>query len=221
MTRKNTLTGAQPAEIDAFLAAARMTAGKGLVQCSSGNLSGRIGNGCLLIKGSRSWMERLTPSNLAVCRIADGAFLSGAKPSVETAFHAGILRIRPEAGAVLHFQSPFATAVACRRDARRLNWNLTPEFPYYIGSVGFVPFRMPGSPELAEAVVAQARSHAMLILENHGQVTFGATYEEAIQRAVFFEMTCALVMRTGSALRPLAKKEAARLVAMGRGAKAV
>ena len=207
--------------IQSFLNAAHAVAEKGLVQCSSGNLSCRLDPDRLLIKGSRAWMERLEPRHLAICRLNDGHHLEGAKPSVETAFHAGILRLRPDIRVVLHFQSPYATVVACRRDLDSLTFDLTPEMPYYIGSVGVVPFHMPGSPELANAVVDAAAAHRMLILRNHGQVTFGSSFEETLQRAVFFEMTCALLVRTGPLLQPLASADAAELVRMGQASKPV
>lgn len=208
-------------EISTFIEAARLVAAKGLVRCSSGNLSQRLSDGNLLIKASRSWMESLTGANLSVCRIQDGHCLEGDKPSVETAFHAGILSVRPEARAVLHFQSPYATVIACRKDARTLPFHITAEMPYYIGSVGFVPFLLPGSAELARAVVEQAEQHAMILLENHGQVTFGASFEETIQRAVFFEMTCELIVRAGEQIRPLDPGDAEKLIAMSRSSKSV
>jgi ribulose-5-phosphate 4-epimerase/fuculose-1-phosphate aldolase len=214
-----TLCGASADDIKTFIRAARDVAARGLVRCSSGNLSQRVADDRMLIKGSRSWMETLEPEHLAVCRISDGNALSGAVPSVETAFHAGILRLRREANVVLHFQSPFATVVACRADVEDLTFNLTPEMPFYIGKAGVVPFLLPGSTELADAVVASAADHRMVILRNHGQVTFGATFEETIQRAVFFEMTCELLVRGGTSLTPLDDRTAADLVAMGMNAK--
>ena len=218
---EKTFTRVKEPEIQTFLQAARQVALKGLVRCSSGNLSQRLEDDLLLIKGSRSWMESLEARQLSVCRISDGARLEGAKPSVETAFHAGILRIRPEARVVLHFQSPFATVAACRSDLENLSFNLTPETPYYIGSVGIVPFLMPGSRELAEAVVDSAARHRMIILRNHGQVTFGATFEETIQRAVFFEMTCEILSRAGDKLQALPPADAASLINAAKEIKAI
>ncbi len=209
------------AHIQAFLRAAMQVAEKGLVRCSSGNLSQRLNDDTLLIKASRAWMETLDAAQLAVCRISDGARLEGAPPSVETALHAGILRVRPDAHVVLHFQSPFATAAACRDDAESLPFQLTSEMPYYVGSVGVVPFHIPGTPELANAVVHAAARHNMILLRNHGQVTFGATFEETIQRAVFFEMNCEILFRAGARLHPLAPASVTALMDMSRGKKTV
>ncbi len=90
------------------------------MRCSSGNLSLRFGEDRLLATATRSWLERITPADVALCRISDGERLGGARPTVEIGFHAGILRERPEMNVVLHFQTPCATALACRiRDPAR------------------------------------------------------------------------------------------------------
>ena len=93
--------------------------------------------------------------------------------------------------------------------------------PYYIGSVGVVPFHMPGTAELADAVVSAAVNHRMILLRNHGQVTFGSTFEETIQRAVFFEMTCEILFRAGSRLQPLEPAASAGLMDLSGETKSV
>ena len=190
-------------QLDAFVAAARRVAPYGLVQCSSGNLSWRIDDERLLVTASRSWMADLTAGQVAVCRLADCEPLNGTKPSTETRFHAGILRERPEMAAVLHFQSPAATALACSRDLEAIDFNVILEVPFYIGPVAVVPYLPPGSPEIAEAVVAAMKDHKMAILRNHGQVTLGTDPDDAIQRAAFFELACDILLRLGDRAAPL------------------
>ena len=70
------------------------------------------------------------------------------KPSVEIRFHAGILRTRPDVNVVMHFQTPFAATVACRR-RRMPNFFVIPEIPYYIGDIVAVPYHAPGTQDLA------------------------------------------------------------------------
>lgn len=186
-----------------FIEAAHRVAQFGLARCSSGNLSMRIEGNHLLIKASRTWMGDLDAGGLAVCRISDGAHIFGPKPSVETGFHAGILRERPDVEVVLHFQTPHATAISCRGDADRINYAVIPEVPFYIGPVATVPYLPPGSPELARDVTAAARGHDMVILRNHGQVTVGKTLNDAIQKAAFFELACEVILRAWDCLKPL------------------
>jgi ribulose-5-phosphate 4-epimerase/fuculose-1-phosphate aldolase len=109
--------------------------------------------------------------------------------------HIGVLKAVAEFDVILHFQSPAATALACGR-FDKYYFDVLPEIPFYIGKVSNVPFAMPGSAELAGSVVeAMADGAGMVVLQNHGLVTGGKHYDEAIQRAVFFEMACDVLLR--------------------------
>jgi ribulose-5-phosphate 4-epimerase/fuculose-1-phosphate aldolase len=142
-------------------------------------------------------MADVTAADVSVCRLSDGALLSGRAPSVELGLHLGALRRRPEMNVVLHFQTPFATTLACRRGPPP-DYNVLPEIAYYIGPVARVPYRLPGSSELAEAV-AEALSRCDLAqLANHGQATVARDYAHAIQNACFFELACEIIVRNGS-----------------------
>jgi ribulose-5-phosphate 4-epimerase/fuculose-1-phosphate aldolase len=203
-----------------FVAAAREVAAQGLIACNSGNLSWRVAADRFLVTATRSWLGELTPAQVALCRLSDGTVLNGVKPSVEAGFHAGVLRARPDISAVLHTQSPCATACACRRDAARLDFNVVTEVPYYIGPVAVVPPLMPGSAPLARAVVAAMRGHDVALLRNHGQVTVGRDPRDAMQRARFFELACFILVANGARCSrlPPALVRGLRAAARGQGA---
>ncbi len=172
-------------------------------------MSARLDREHLLISGNRTWLAEMAPEGVSVVRVADASHAAGRRPSIESRFHAGIFRERPDANVVLHFQSPCATALACREG--EVDFDVIIEVPHYIGPVAYVPYLPPGSPELAAAVVEAMRDHRMAMLRNHGQVTLGADYDETIQRAVFFELACEIILRCGEALRPLSPEQAAEL----------
>lgn len=151
-------------QLDAFVEACRDIARRGLVRCSCGNLSMRLDDERFAVTSTGSWMERMTPEQVTLCRTRDGAVLAGGRPSSEVGFHAGVLRARPELGVVLHFQTPCATALACRKP-NGLDYAVIPEIPYYVGSVAHVPYFPPGSAELAVAVTEALRNR----LGAHGQ----------------------------------------------------
>ena len=206
--------------LNAFIEAAHRVAEHGLVRCSSGNLSCRLDGEHMLMTASRSWMSNLTAGQVAVCRIADAACVNGLRPSVEIGLHAGVLRERPGIGVVLHFQSPFATTLACS-DPSAMGYSVIIEVPYYIGPVAVVPYFPPGSGELAEAVTAAMRHHDVAMLQNHGQVTAGSDFDDAIQRAVFFELACEIIVRAGRHVRPLPEEAARALRDAADGGRAV
>ena len=204
--------------LEAFVAACRQAAARGLVRCSSGNLSRRLDETRFLATASRSWMATLTRAHVCLCRIADGTLLEGPRPTVEAGFHAGILRARADVHVVMHFQSPCATALACR-PAGTVGYDVIPEIPFYIGPVARVPYLLPGSPELAAAVTAAMQEHDLVIMTHHGLVTAAADYEHALQNAEFFELACDIILRNGNAAAPLPEKDVARLLMLRRDAK--
>ena len=53
----------------------------------------------------------------------------------------------------------------------------------------------PSSKELAEKVVSAVQTHDLVILQNHGQVVLGEDFDDAIQKAGFFELACQILMR--------------------------
>lgn len=182
--------------IEQFLAMAHRVGDAGLTICSSGNLSWRVGDEAL-VSGTGSWVPSLQREKVALCRVATGEVLNGVKPSMESGFHLGVLRERPDVDVVLHFQSPYATAVACMTDIPT-NFNVTAEIPCHVGSeIPVIPYFRPGSPELAEHVKEALRTHNSCLLRKHGQVVCGKDFDEVFERAMFFEMACRIIVQSG------------------------
>jgi len=200
-----------------FLEACHEAAARGLMRCSSGNMSWRVDKNRMLATTTRSWMSRVTPADIALCAIADGKILNGKKPTVEISFHAGILRSRPDINVVLHFQTPFATALACRR-RRIVNFFVIPEIPFYIGPVAQVPYFSPGSKALAAAVTRAMQNHDMVIMGNHGQAAVARDFDHVMQNAEFFELACGIILRNGEAVKTLPEKEVKNLLELRRNA---
>jgi len=172
--------------------------GKERIQlCSSGNISWRVNENTALISGTGSWLGRLQKENIAVCEISTGNRIEGAKPSMESSFHLGVLRERKDVNVVLHVQSEYATIVACMKD-KPTDFNVTAEIPCCCGKeIPIVPYFRPGSLELAEAVVNAMTNHDCILLSKHGQVVCGKDFDDAFQKAVFFEMACRIIVGAG------------------------
>ena len=182
--------------IEEFVKQAHRVGDAGLTVCSSGNLSWRVGDE-VLVSGTGSWVPSLTKDKVAVCRLETGEILNGVKPSMESTFHLGILRERPDVNVVLHFQSEYATAISCMKN-KPTNFNVTAEIPCHVGSeIPVIPYYRPGSPELAKAVVEAMLEHNSVLLTNHGQVVCGKDFNQVYERATFFEMACRIIVQSG------------------------
>ena len=194
-------------QIEEFVRQARRVGEAGLTICSSGNLSWRLPDGEVLLSGTGSWVPELTADRVSVCRLDNGEILNGVKPSMESVFHMGVMRERPDVNVVLHFQSPYATAVACM-ERRPDNFNFTAEMALHVGEeIPMIPYFRPGSPQLAEHVVEAMRTHNSVMLLKHGQVVCGKDFDQAFERAMFFEMGCRIAVLNGSNVNPLTRAE--------------
>ena len=157
---------------------------------SAGNLSVRAcenGIDGYLITPSGMDYEVLVPEDIVFMRL-DGTPDGRRKPSSEWRFHHDIYAARPEAGAILHAHSPFATSLAClRRDI--------PPFHYMIARFGGDTIRCAdyatfGSQALSDNALVALRERCACLLANHGLLVFGKTLAQLFALAVEFEALC-------------------------------
>ena len=163
----------------AIVDAARTLIRERLTVGTSGNISVRDGE-VVRITPSGVGPESLQPEQIVQVELASGQPRAG-RPSSEVGFHLGIYRARADVAAVVHTHSPWATAVSCARLS-------IPPFHYMMvgtgdGTLDCAPYHPPGSPELAEGVVATLGDRAACLLANHGAVATGPGLSAAMDMA--------------------------------------
>jgi ribulose-5-phosphate 4-epimerase/fuculose-1-phosphate aldolase len=178
-----------------FVEAAHRTGNHQLLLCSSGNLSWRLNEEIMLISQTGSWLPYLTKDQICISRLSDGMVINTVSPSMDSGFHFGIMRQRKDVNVILHFQSLYATTLACLPDPPT-NFNVINEIPAYVGRIDMLPYICPGSPELGIKVTESIKTHELVVLRNHGQVVVGRNFDDVIQKALFFELACGIIMRS-------------------------
>ncbi|HWB15063.1 MAG TPA: 3-oxo-tetronate 4-phosphate decarboxylase [Vicinamibacterales bacterium] len=186
---------------------------RGLSAGSSGNISVRLDDGCL-VTPTDSCLGRLDPARLSKLD-ATGVLVSGDPPSKEAFFHRAMYAARPAAGAVVHLHATYSAAVSCLEGLDPADC-LPPLTAYYVMKIGrlpLVPYFRPGDPALGDAVGRLAKTHAAVLLANHGPVVSGRTLEAATYAAEELEETAKLfLLLRGSPTRPLDADQIADLV---------
>jgi L-fuculose-phosphate aldolase len=137
----------------------------------------------LLITPSGADYAALRPAMIALMPLGGeyGAWKGPIKPASEWRIHLDIVRARPDIGAIVRFQSPYATALAMARKPILAAHSMIALFGAPI--VRCANYAPAGTKELAGlALEALGQGHAVL-LSNYCALTTGPTLEAALLRA--------------------------------------
>ncbi|MBI4837863.1 MAG: class II aldolase/adducin family protein [Nitrospirae bacterium] len=168
----------------------------GLVTGKSGNLSMRISPDSFLITATGKSKGEITDRDLVVCKINTDS--ADKRASSEWRLHRAIYRARKDAKAVFHSQPPFTTIIACAKN-KKIKKDIIPEAVAYLKKIEIIPYCHAGGIELAKKVGAGALRADVLLLENHGAVSFGPSIDEAVLKSVTLEFLCKLTVLSRAA----------------------
>lgn len=113
-------------------------------------------------------------------------------PSSEIKLHLRMYARRPDCQAVIHAHPIVATAFALAGET--IPDNLLPEAAYVLGSVATVPFTMPGTDEVPNAIDPLLDDHKTFLLSHHGAVTMGKNLEDAFNRMEVLERVAQMIV---------------------------
>jgi L-fuculose-phosphate aldolase len=192
---------------EAVLATAKAMLAQGLVEGTSGNISGRLADGTVCLTPSSVAYDTMTLEDLVTVDL-DGQVLSGTRsPTTEKDLHLSVLRRYPELGSVIHTHAVYATMFALAHEPIPA---VIEEVVVYVG--GDVPcceYKGTGSRELGEEVAANLGDRGAALLANHGLVTCAATPEKALHHAGLVERTAKIIWGArsmGATIHPLPDK---------------
>lgn len=163
----------------------------GLLTATGGNISARTADGdTLWITPSQMYKGGLTQNDLVRVQ-SDGTVVEGTRPpSVEWQMHWAAYRVRPTTTGAVHTHAPVATAFGiCSEKFPPINTDAV-----FLRDTVTVPWYMPGSKELADAVGEALVKSRGAILQNHGLMTVGNDLRKAATRAMLLEETAKIVL---------------------------
>jgi L-fuculose-phosphate aldolase len=163
---------------------------------SGGNLSIRDETGAIWITPARVDKGNLTRDDI-VCVKPDGTVIGRHKPSSEFPFHQQIYEVRPELGAIVHAH-PVAL-VSFSVCGIKPDTHLFSKSKTVCGEVGYAAYALPGSVQLGQNIAAIfAQGFHCVMLENHGVVVGGESFQEAFERFETLEFTARIQLKARS-----------------------
>ena len=147
----------------------------GLVEGTSGNVSGRLPDGNVVMTPSSLDYGLMQLEDLVTVDLAGKVVEGHRPPTTEKELHLACLRRHPELGAVIHSHALFASMFAVTRQPIPC---VLEEFDVYVG--GEVPvanYRLTGSDELGEEVASWVGDRGAVLMANHGLLTVGTSVE--------------------------------------------
>jgi ribulose-5-phosphate 4-epimerase/fuculose-1-phosphate aldolase len=164
-----------------------------LITSTGGNVSARLAPGAeeAFITPSASFKGEVTPATFVHIDLEGRPLVPHpAKPSSETPIHVAILRARPDIQAVVHVHAPRAITL--------VNAGL-PFLPIstesaFLAHIGRIPFVVPGTPALAQAIVDALGQGWAVLMQNHGLIVAARSLRRAADIAQIVERTADIIL---------------------------
>jgi L-fuculose-phosphate aldolase len=166
----------------------------GLTTTSGGNISLRLSDELILITPSATDKGRMKWKEVGIVNIVGENLTNHLKPSMETAMHLSIYKKKKEVLAIVHAHPVFASLFTAIK--AKINTNLTAEAKAILGDPLFVRYAVMGSAELAEVAAENILKSDILLLENHGILTTGASLLQAFDKIEVLENAAKMTLLT-------------------------
>jgi L-fuculose-phosphate aldolase len=166
----------------------------GIITSLGGNISVRCAtrDDAAWITPSQIFKGYLPPDQMVLIDMEGKKIEGEYDPSIESRYHASILKHRPGINAVVHSHAPLSIAFGLSD----MEWFPTTTEPILISEIPKIPWYLGGSDELAFAVekhVAKTEAHGAFLC-NHGLITIGRNLREAADITLMVEHTIKILL---------------------------
>ncbi len=159
---------------------------------NDGNITVRVGENEVLCTPTLQCKGFLKPDDISLVDMT-GKQLSGRKKrSSEALLHLEIYRQRADVRSVVHCHPPHATAFAIAREP--IPQCILPEVEVFLGDVPITRYETPGGQSFADTIIPFVQKTNIMILANHGTVSYGETVEQAYWWTEILDSYCRMLM---------------------------
>lgn len=165
---------------------------KGFAAANDGNITVRIGENEVLCTPTMHSKGFLKPDDICTIDMNGNQLAGRKKRSSEALLHLEIYRQRLDVKSVVHCHPPHATAFAVAREP--IPQCVLPEVEVFLGDVPITRYETPGGQGFADTVVSFVKNTNVVILANHGTVSYGEDVERAYWWTEILDAYCRILM---------------------------
>ncbi len=165
---------------------------KGFAAANDGNISVRISENEVLCTPTMQSKGFLKPEDIATIDMTGKQIAGRKKRSSEALLHLEIYKNRSDVKSVVHCHPPHATAFAIAREP--IPQCVLPEVEVFLGDVPITKYETPGGQEFADTIIPFVKKTNVIVLANHGTVSFGEDVEKAYWWTEILDAYCRMLM---------------------------
>ncbi|GAB5402578.1 MAG: class II aldolase/adducin family protein [Aureliella sp.] len=165
---------------------------KGFAAANDGNITVRISDNEVLCTPTMHSKGFLKPDDISTIDMTGKQISGRKKRSSEALLHLEIYKQRPEIKSVVHCHPPHATAFAVAREP--IPQCVLPEVEVFLGDVPITKYETPGGQAFADTIIPFVEKSNVIILANHGTVSFGEDVEKAYWWTEILDAYCRILM---------------------------
>ncbi len=185
---------------------------KQMVAANDGNISLRTGENSVILTPTGVSKGDLIPDMLIKVDMAGNIMEGTLRPSSELQMHLNIYRNNPEIVSTCHAHCMFLSIFACA--GIELDMATSPEPILISGKIPVVPYECPGTLELAKSIIPYVNDYSVVLLSNHGPISWGKTPLAAwhtLESAEAYAKSCMIIKNFFSDYRALSSKQIEKL----------
>jgi L-fuculose-phosphate aldolase len=165
---------------------------KGFAAANDGNITVRISENEVLCTPTMHSKGFLKPDDICLVDMTGKQLAGRKKRSSEALLHLEIYKQRQDIKSVVHCHPPHATAFAVAREP--IPQCVLPEVEVFLGDIPITKYETPGGQAFADTVIPFVHKTNVIILANHGTVSFGEDVERAYWWTEILDAYCRILL---------------------------
>jgi len=165
---------------------------KGFVAANDGNISYRLDEKRVLCTPTLVSKGELRPDDICLVDMSGKQLAGRKKRTSEVLLHLEIYKQSPKVKSVVHSHPPHATAFSVAGE--EIPTCILPEVEVFLGPIPTAVYETPGAQNFADTILPHVERAKIVVLKNHGTVSWGETLKQAYWWTEILEAYCRILM---------------------------